>query len=262
MVGLVIRPKAAIVGSIANPSSFFHKRVLKSEFFKQSFCDKQVVRLWCTLECHQEVPVLFYSLHPIHSCMQVNGLRRISMQSNAQANTRQSVRPTAPNLVVALFTDSESLRDAVADLSSAGFGKSQISIAFSKSGKRAHAGDVIARSSTDQSVSGGEHSLSWKLKHSFEHDLHRKGIDQTKRTDEFVSDKFDLPYSEVDLTETLSALGVAEDRILLLDREIGTNGSLVLVNPGYRAKEAQAILEHNCGIIRTDTATERRLEVN
>jgi hypothetical protein len=184
------------------------------------------------------------------------------MQTNAQANTRLNPRPTAPNLVVALFTDSQTMRDAIADLSAAGFGKSQISIAFSEAGKRTQAASSSSKDRLPKEQAGGEHSLSWKLKHSFEQDLHRSGADQMRRADGNDSGEVGLPYSEVDLTETLSALGVAEDRILLLDREIGANGALVLVNPGYRAKEAQAILEHNCGIIRTDTATERRLEVS
>jgi len=61
-------------------------------------------------------------------------------------------------------------------------------------------------------------------------------------------------YSEIDLRETLESMGVAEDRILLLNREIREKGVLLLVNAGDRSKEAESIMERNSGQIRTDTA--------
>ena len=64
-------------------------------------------------------------------------------------------------------------------------------------------------------------------------------------------------YSEIDLREPLESMGVAEDRILLLNREIREKGVLLLVNAGDRSKEAESIMERNSGQIRTDTATER-----
>ena len=64
-------------------------------------------------------------------------------------------------------------------------------------------------------------------------------------------------YSEIDLRETLQSMGVAEDRILLLNREIREKGVLLLINAGDRSKEAESIMERNSGQIRTDTATER-----
>ena len=64
-------------------------------------------------------------------------------------------------------------------------------------------------------------------------------------------------YSEIDLREPLESMGVAEDTILLLNREIREKGVLLLVNAGDRSKEAESIMERNSGQIRTDTATER-----
>jgi hypothetical protein len=49
-------------------------------------------------------------------------------------------------------------------------------------------------------------------------------------------------------------MGVAEDRILLLNREIREKGVLLLVHAGDRSKEAESIMERNSGQIRTDTA--------
>ena len=64
-------------------------------------------------------------------------------------------------------------------------------------------------------------------------------------------------YSEIDLRETLESMGVAEDRILLLNREIREKGVLILVNSGNRSREVESIMERNSGQIRTDTVTER-----
>jgi len=64
-------------------------------------------------------------------------------------------------------------------------------------------------------------------------------------------------YSETDLREMLESMGVAADRIWLLNREVREKGVLLLVNVGDRSKEAESILERNSGQIRTDTATER-----
>ena len=65
------------------------------------------------------------------------------------------------------------------------------------------------------------------------------------------------PYTEIDLVDTASGLGVAEDTIRLLDRDIGPNGVLILVDAGDRATEVEAMLEKNRGFLRTAMATER-----
>ena len=64
-------------------------------------------------------------------------------------------------------------------------------------------------------------------------------------------------YTEIDLTDTLRGLGVAEDTIKLLDEEMGTNGMFVLVHAGDRGDEAESILDRNRGFVRTVMITER-----
>ena len=64
-------------------------------------------------------------------------------------------------------------------------------------------------------------------------------------------------YTEIDLTETLRGLGVAEDTIQLLDQEMGRDGIFVLVNAGERGDEVESILDRNRGFIRTVMVTEK-----
>jgi hypothetical protein len=49
---------------------------------------------------------------------------------------------------------------------------------------------------------------------------------------------------------------VAPATINLLDREIGANGMLILVDAGDRCHEIESILERNRGMSRTVMATE------
>jgi hypothetical protein len=170
----------------------------------------------------------------------------------------EKIRPKTSNLVVALFADSQAAHGAIADLRDAGFSNGQISIAFSVEGKQAQLGKIEAYSPDQHVVSKERNSLAWKLRRSFEHDLHRSGTDQmARRNEDLSSDEPRETYSEVDLRETLQSMGVAEDRIFLLNREIGEKGVLVLVNAADRSNKAESIMERNSGQIRTDTATER-----
>jgi hypothetical protein len=52
-------------------------------------------------------------------------------------------------------------------------------------------------------------------------------------------------------------LGIAEDTIRLLDREIGADGVLILVDAGDLVDEVESILVQNRGILRTSMATQR-----
>ena len=76
-------------------------------------------------------------------------------------------------------------------------------------------------------------------------------------SDQDVSD-MEESYSEVDLHDTLQAMGVAEDRILLVNRALGEHGVLVLVEAEDSMRQVQSILERNSGQIRTDSVTERK----
>jgi len=163
-------------------------------------------------------------------------------------------RPAAPPVAAALFNDPACLHDAVADLREAGF--EDIAIAFSLEATREPQKDLKAQHARQEAVHGEKHTLPWRVRHGIEEDIHRKGAEilAGQGKDGTISGS---PYREVDLQETLQGMGVAQYRIDLISREIGIGGSLLLVQAGERSEEAQAILEQNCGINRTDTATER-----
>jgi hypothetical protein len=170
----------------------------------------------------------------------------------------EKVRPKTSNLVIALFADSQAACGALADLRDAGFRNGQLRIAFSAEGKQAQSGKTERHYPGQHAVSEQRTSLAWKLRRGFEHDLHRSGTAQMTGQDKDLSSGEPLQnYSEIDLRETLQSMGVAEDRILLLNREISEKGVLLLVNAGDRSKQAESIMERNSGQIRTDTATER-----
>jgi hypothetical protein len=151
--------------------------------------------------------------------------------------------PKASEIVVGLFTDLKNAKDAICDLSRAGFDASQINVAYASAAK-GHA-----------DVSGAEHSFVWKLRDSFERDLHHQGASQIAGETGNRDAREVSPYTEVDLRKALSEVGVAPDRISLLEREIG-EGVLLLVRGGGHSETAEEILEHNEGTIRTDSALE------
>jgi len=163
----------------------------------------------------------------------------------------------ARNLVVALFMDIQDARGAIADLADAGFGKSQIRVIFSDQAKIVIRENPEIKAVDKQTTLDGGKSLVWRLRRSFNHDLHRSGTDQMTGQDQNQSSSSGAAlYSKVSLREALSPLGVAEDTIGLLNREMGPDGLLILVDAGPRCPQTQSILERNAGIIRTDTATE------
>jgi hypothetical protein len=172
----------------------------------------------------------------------------------------EKIRPKTSNLVVALFAGSQAAHGALADLRDSGFSNGQISIAFSAEAKQTRLGKTEGHYPGQHAVSEARTSLVWKLRRSFEHDLHRSGTAQMTGQDRDLSSGQPLQnFFEINLGETLQSMGVAEDRILLLTREIKEKGVLLLVNAGDRSKEAESIMERNSGQIRTDTATERTL---
>jgi hypothetical protein len=168
-----------------------------------------------------------------------------------KTNSSSDEKTTIADLVIGLFVQGKCFRDAVADLAQAGFSRSEIRAAFPIEGQRY----LTPRSATKPT--NVKHSLIWRLRQSFEHDLHRRGRDQLSGTPEDESfSEVKLLYSEVPLRDTLRALGVAEDRIVLLNNEMGADGALLLVDAGRSRTNVESILQRNAGIIRTDTATE------
>jgi len=166
-------------------------------------------------------------------------------------NQQGQLTATKPaDLVAALFFNEMSARDAIADLKIAGLRAGQIGVALSKRGKLGHTESVPCDLH-------GKHSILWKFRHSFEHDLHKSGAGLSSSQDALVARAERTPYTEVDLDDTLRGIGVAPATINLLDREIGANGMLILVDAGDRCDEIESILEQNRGMSRTVMATER-----
>ncbi len=162
---------------------------------------------------------------------------------------------TPSNLVAALFLDDVCARDAIADLKLAGFGAGNIGVALSEEGK--HARNRSGDATHGRPIPEGKHSVLWRLRHSIEHDVHSHGPGLSSREDASAAYGENPTYTEIDLVDTASGLGVAEDTIRLLDRDIGPNGVLILVDAGDRATEVEAMLEKNRGFLRTAMATER-----
>jgi hypothetical protein len=162
----------------------------------------------------------------------------------------QLARTKPADLVAALFFDETSARDAIADLKLAGLSARQIGVALSKQAKPKLTNSMPCDLN-------GRHSIWWKFRHSFEHDLHSHGADLSTTAAEAASTAESKPYTEVDLTDTLKEIGVAPATINLLDHEIGANGMLIMVDAGDRCDEIESILERNRGMSRTVMATER-----
>jgi hypothetical protein len=166
-------------------------------------------------------------------------------------NEQGQMATTKPaDLVAALFFDETSARDAIADLKIAGLRAGQIGVALSKRGK-------LEQTKSVPCDLQGKHSILWKFRHSFEHDLHKSGAGLSTTQDDVAAKGGATPYTEVDLDDTLREIGLAPATINLLDREIGANGLLILVDAGDRCDEIESILERNRGMSRTVMATER-----
>jgi hypothetical protein len=160
---------------------------------------------------------------------------------------------TRSNLVAALFLKAVSARDAIADLKIAGFHSCDIGLALSQRGLREQERRPNAIETPGDLE--GKHSIRWKVRHSIKHDSHGRGL--SSRADAAAANEEKPGYTEIDLTETLRGLGVAENTITLLDEEMGTDGMFVLVNAGDRGEEAESILDRNRGFVRTVMVTER-----
>lgn len=177
---------------------------------------------------------------------------------------------TARRVAAAMFTEPTNLHDAVSDLREAGFGN--LAIAFSTEATPTRGDGSKNRRTREKFLNGEKHSFAWRMRHAFESDLQRQGAELvTGSSREFLSKmeaeiivprgKSGMPSGapdrKVDLEKVLRARRVPKFRIDLLRREIGPSGSLLLVETGRRSNEAQEILERNCGINRTQMATER-----
>jgi hypothetical protein len=161
---------------------------------------------------------------------------------------------TGSTLAAAVFLKPVLVLDAIADLKLAGFHAGDIGVALSKEGQREH-----ERSPETIQTPGdleGKHSLTWKVRHSIVHDIHSHGPGLSSRQDAAAANEEHPGYTEMDLTATLRELGVPEDTVQLLNREVGTEGIFLLVHAGDRGDETESVLERNGGYLRTAMLTE------
>jgi hypothetical protein len=158
------------------------------------------------------------------------------------------------NLVAAIFQKTVWARDAITDLKLAGFTSGDIGVALSKGSRREERNQEAIQSPGSLE---GKHSVSWKLRHSVRRDIQSHGPGLSSHEDVAAASEEQPPYTEIDLTETLRELGVAEDTVQFLDRDVGPHGIFVLVNSGDRGRETESILERNGGHLRSVMVTER-----
>ena len=76
-------------------------------------------------------------------------------------------------------------------------------------------------------------------------------------TDAAAANEEQPPFTEIDLTDTLRGLGIAEKTIELLHHQVGAKGILVMVDAGDRADQLESILVQNRGMPRTVMVTEQ-----
>ena len=163
---------------------------------------------------------------------------------------------TPPHLVAAVFLDEVSARDAIADLKLAGVRANQIGVALSDEGKRLHVLNPDAKHFPSDLE--GKHSILWRVRHSIQHDVHgHEGPGLSSRQDAATANAEQPPFTEVDLTETLRGLGIAEATIQLLHHQVGAKGFLIMVDAPADADRIECILLNNRGMPRTVMVTER-----
>jgi hypothetical protein len=164
-------------------------------------------------------------------------------------NQQGQANGTKPSsLVAAVFLDEVSARDAIADLKLAGVRANQIAVALSDEGKRVHALSDLE----------GKHSILWRLRHSIQHDTHRhQGTGLSSRQDAAAANEEQPPFAEIDLTDTLRELGIAEATVKLLHHQVGSKGFLIMVDAGDDGDRLESILLNNRGMPRTVMVTEQ-----
>jgi hypothetical protein len=168
----------------------------------------------------------------------------------------QAIGMTPSGVVAAVFLDEVSARDAVADLKLAGVRASQIGVALSDEGKRIHGLNPDAKHLPSDLE--GKHSVLWRVRHSIKHDVHsHHGPSFSSRPDAAAANEEQPPFTEIDLTDTLRRLGIAEATIQLLHHQVGVKGILIMVDAGDRADHLESILLQNRGMPRTVMVTER-----
>ena len=168
----------------------------------------------------------------------------------------QAIGLAPSHLVAAVFLDEVSARDAIADLKLAGVRANQIGVAVSDEGKRVHMLNPDAKHLPGDME--GKHSVLWRVRHSIKHDMHgHQGPGLSSRQDAAAANEEQPPFTEIDLTDTLRGLGIAEATIKLLHHQVGAKGFLVLVDARDGENQIDSILLKNRGMPRTVMVTEQ-----
>jgi hypothetical protein len=172
-------------------------------------------------------------------------------------NQQEQTFGGAPShLVAAVFLDEVSARDAIADLKLAGVRANQIGVALSDEGKRVHALNPDAQHLPSDME--GKHSILWRVRHSIHHDVHgHEGPGLSSRQDAAAANDEQPCFTEIDLTDTLRGLGIAEATIKLLHHQVGAKGFLILVDAHDHENQIDSILLKNRGMPRTVMVTEQ-----
>ena len=168
----------------------------------------------------------------------------------------QAIGAKPSHLVAAVFLDEVSARDAIADLKLAGVRANRIGVALSDEAKRLHSLNPEAKHLPSNLE--GKHSVLWRVRHSIKHDVHgHQGPGLSSREDAAAANEEQPPFTEIDLTDTLRELGIAEATIKLLHHQVGSKGFLVLVDAGDDEDRLECILLNNRGMPRTVMVTEQ-----
>ena len=167
-----------------------------------------------------------------------------------------AVGTSSSHLVAAVFLDEVSARDAIADLKLAGVHANQIGVALSDECKSAHSLDPGAKHLPSDLQ--GKHSRLWRVRHSIKHDVHsHQGPGLSSLPDAAAANQEQPPFSEIDLTDSLRGLGIAEATIKLLHHQVGAKGFLVMVDALDQENRIESILLKNRGMPRTVMVTEQ-----
>ena len=168
----------------------------------------------------------------------------------------QAIGRKPSHLVAAVFLDEVSARDAIADLKLAGVHANQIGVALSDECKAAHSTDPGAKHLPSDLQ--GKHSRLWRVRHSIKHDVHgHQGPGLSSLADAAAANEEQPPFTEIDLTDTLRGLGIAEATIKLLHHQVGAKGFLVMVDALDHEDQIESILLKNRGMPRTVMVTEQ-----
>jgi hypothetical protein len=168
----------------------------------------------------------------------------------------EAIGMKSSHLAAAVFLDEVHARDAIADLKLAGVRANQIGVALSDEGKRVHR--LNPGTKHLPSDLEGKHSVLWRVRHSIKHDVHsHHGPGLSSREDAAAANEEQPPFTEIDLTDTLRGLGIAEATIKLLHHQVGAKGVLVMVDARDRVDRIESILLHNRGMPRTVMVTEQ-----